>query len=243
MVIVDSRIGSHELIPYIRKCGVVCEETNLEYGDAYFEGNGPNSRINIGFERKTLHDMLHSIDDNRYAAHQMPGMAQMYDKSFLIIEGLWKPHEDGTLMEGFKGGSIWGQCKHGTNRVMYAKLRRYLYSIQLAGVVVIYTRDIFQTAYDICEAYHYFSKSWSGHTSLLELQKLAMPSLIGEKASICRQWASALTDVGTKFSLEAEKLFKSSPIKLATSNEVDWLRIPRIGVKLARNIIREINER
>lgn len=242
MILVDSRIGSIEVLPYIKKHSIPCMEDNLEFGDFAFEGNGPKGKINIGIERKTLHDILHCIDDSRYTAHQLPGMAQTYDKSFLLIEGLWKPHEDGTLMEGFRGGTSWGPLRYRSNRVMYSKLRRYLFSVSLSGVVVLYSRDIQQTATDICEVYHYFQKQWSNHTSLLELQKLAIPCMTG-KPSLCLKWASDLSDIGVKLGMEAEKLFRRSPIRLATSQETDWLRIKGIGVPTARRIIEEINER
>ncbi len=243
MILVDSRIGSSEVLPYIKKCGVPAIETMLDFGDFAIEGNGPDGKIMIGIERKRLHDMLSCIDDSRYAAHQRPGMMAAYSKSFLLVEGHWRPHDrDGTLMEGFRGGSVWGQCKYRSSRTMYSKLRRYLFSISLSGVVVIYSRDIVQTAIDICEIYHYFQKPWEKHTSLLELQKLAIPDVTGAP-SLCRKWANALTNIGAKYSIEAEKVFGRSAIKLAKGSEQDWLRIPGIGVATARNVIKEIWEK
>jgi ERCC4-type nuclease len=222
----------------MKKLQLPCESATLEYGDFALEGNGPNGRIAIGIERKTLHDLLSCIDDSRYAAHQRPGMMRMYDKSFLILEGCWKPHEEGFLMEGFRAGQSWGFCKYRTQRVMYAKLRRYLFSISLSGVVVIYSRDPFQTAYDIGELYHYFSKKWENHTSLLSVQQLAIPDVRGT-IPLVRKWAAQVTDVGVKLSLEAEKLFKT-PFKLANAAEEEWLQLPRVGVKTARQIVKEI---
>src|SRR5512140_926633 len=141
MIIVDSRIGSKELCPIIRRLGVPCELTQLEYGDAAMEGNGKGGKVVIGIERKTLHDMLHCIDDARYASHQRPGMARMYDVSILLIEGTWRPHENGLLMELFRG-TQWGECRYRSSRVMYSKLYRYLLSVALSGVIITYTRDI-----------------------------------------------------------------------------------------------------
>lgn len=238
MILVDSRIGSAEVAPYITRNRVPVEKVTLEYGDFAIEGNGKNGKINIGIERKTLHDCLHCIDDARYTAHQRPGMLGLYDQSFLIVEGCWKPHEDGTLMEGFKGGSFWGQCKYRSNRVMYSKLRRFLFSVSLSGVVVIYSRDITQTAYDLCEMFHYFSKPWSAHKSLLETQTILLPSLTG-KPSLVRKIAAQITDVGATLSMEAEKQFRNA-YTLINADEIDWMRIPKIGVKTAQQIVREI---
>lgn len=239
MILVDRRIGSQELIPHIKRIGVTVEKADLQFGDAAFEGKGPDGTIAIGVERKTLHDMLTCIDDARYSGHQRVGMAQMYTVSILMIEGHWKPHDaQGVLMEGFNGGVSWGYCKYRSQRTMYSKLYRYLLSVSLSGVLVSYSRDPFHTAYNICEAFHYFQKPWTAHTSLQEVQKLNLPTL-NAKPSLVRKWAADIEGIGTKLSLDAERLFKS-PIRLANAEELDWLKIPGVGVKTARQVVREI---
>lgn len=239
MILIDGRVGSKELLPYIKKLGIPCELTHLEYGDVCFAGKGPKGEITIGVELKRLHDMLGCIDDSRYSAHQRPGMMQMYDKSFLMVEGHWRNHEEGWLMEGFQGGASWGFCKYRTSRVMYSKLYRYLLSVGFSGVTVLYSRDIVQTAYNIGEVYHWFSKKWENHTSLIDVQKLAIPAM-DMQASLVRKAAAQITDVGAKFSLHAEKIFRNLH-RLANSSEQDWMKIPRLGIGTAQQIVREIN--
>lgn len=239
-VLVDSRIGSAELAPIIRRKGVQAEVTTLPFGDVCFEGNGPNGSIVIGVERKTLSDMLNCIDDARYSAHQMPGMAQSYDKSFLVIEGIWgagtPPFMEGVLITS-KGGS-WFPLKYRSQQVMYSKLYRYLISVALSGVIITFSRDIEHTAINICEMFHYFQKKWTNHTALNEIQKLAIPQLSG-KPSLVRRWATQLDGIGVKHSMAAEKVFKRAP-DLAMAGEEEWLRVPGIGVKTAQSIVREI---
>lgn len=239
MILVAHERGSRELLPIIQRIGVKAEIANLPSADFAFEGNGPDGTVNIGVERKTIHDMLACIDDARYSAHQKIGMKQLYNLSFLCVEGMWRAHDpDGWLMELFPGSQSWAFCKPGGRRVLYSKLRRYLYSVSLSNVNVIQTRDMYQTAYDVCELYHYFQKKWSAHTSLLEVQKFAIPDM-NFKPSLVRRWASDLEDIGVKHSLEAEHLFKT-PIRLAQADEMDWLKINGIGVKTATKIIREV---
>lgn len=246
MILVDDRTGSKELLPLIQNIGVKCELTRLEYGDAAFEGNGPNGYITFGVERKTLHDMLACIEDARYAAHQRPGMLMLYSKSFLCLEGLWCAGESrdykGTLMQGFQGGSSWGPLRtKGGRNTQYSKLYRYLVSVALSGVIITYPTNLYQTAYQICELYQYFQKKWQSHTSLIEVQKLNIPSLSG-KPSLVRRWASELTDAGVVASIEAEKGFKTAKA-LANADESQWLKlgIPGVGPKTARQYVREIN--
>lgn len=228
-----------DMLNHIRRSGVSCEPDNLLYADACFEGRGPLGTVCVGIERKALHDMLQCIDDARYTGHQRIGMKQMYAVSVLAIEGHWRPHDgDGHLMEGFNGGVSWGYCKYRSQRTMYAKLYRYLISVALSGVIVTYSRDVQHTAANILEWFHYFQKKWDGHTSLQEMQSLAIPTL-NAKPSLVRRWANDLDSIGTKLSEDAEALFKT-PIKLATSEETDWLRIRGIGPKTAQEIVRAI---
>lgn len=238
MILIDSRVGSRELAPYISKNSIKIELCTLPFGDFAFTGNGPKGPISVGIERSTIHDFLHKIDDARYAGHQRIGMSQLYGSSILIIEGHWKPHEDGWLMEGFNGGNSWGYCKYRSKYTLYSKLRRYLFSVSLSGVTVLYTRDIFHTAYDICELYHWYQKKWNNHTALLEVQKPNIPSLSG-KPSLARRWAHAITDIGVKISEDAERLFKNGKA-LGNSSEADWLKLPGVGETTAKKIVREI---
>lgn len=239
MILADYHRGSHELIPYITKHGVKSEKADLVYGDFAFEGNGPKGPILIGVERKTLHDMLMCIDTAHYSGKQLVGMKKMYGYSFLLLEGVWRPHDsEGWLMESVNDSQFF-YCKQTSTRVLYSKLRRYLISVGLAGVQVIYSRDMRQTGYDLCELFHYFQKSWNKHTSLIEMHKLNIAQLSG-KPSVTRRWAESLEGIGSTHGMDAERVFKR-PIDLAQATEREWLRIPGIGPKTARKIVREIH--
>lgn len=253
MILVDFRKGpnkgSTDFRPMLNKLGLKAQTANLEFGDFAFEGNGPKGPMLIGIERKSLHDMLSCIDDSRFSAHQRVGMLKMYKVSILILEGVWKPHDEtGMLMEGFerrietklgmRWEMAWAPCKPGGRSVEYAKLRRYLFSMMLGGVYVDYTRNQQQTAYDVHEWYHYFQKPWRKHKSLLEMQKLALPSLTGPP-SVVRQWANALDGIGAEKSDAAARIFKT-PFDLAYSDEDDWMQIPGVAMPTAERIIKTI---
>jgi ERCC4-type nuclease len=239
MILVDSRVGSREMLPFIQRFSCPSQIAELQFGDACFEGNGPLGKISMGIERKALSDMLNCIDDSRYAAFQKPGMKAMYERSILVIEGVWKPDtSSGYLLECVAALS-WRPYKYRMQMVRYSKLFRYLLTVQLTGVIVICTRNIEETSYIICEMYHYFQKKWDDHTSMLETQKLNIPELRG-RPSLMRRWAAELSGVGVKLSMAAEKSFDSA-YKLANADEVDWVRVPGISVKLAREIYEEIH--
>lgn len=244
MIIVDFRKGGttedipQQFVGQLKSLGLKAEKGDLQYGDFAFDGNGPDGPIGIGVERKTLHDLLNCIDDSRYNMQRI-GMKNCYNVSALMVEGHWKPHDPrGLLMEGFNGGTSWSYCRYRSQQTLYAKVYRYLTSVALSGVLVSYSRDVFHTAYNVHELYHYFQKRWGDHTSLLETQKLNIPSL-NIKPNLTRLWATDLTDVGVKTSMLAERQFKT-PLALANADEVEWLKIPGIGVKTAQQIVREI---
>lgn len=238
MILVDRAQGSKELKSLIRAYGVMCDDTSLgELGDVCFEGHGPRGTIGIGIERKRLHDMLHCIDDARYN-RQRVDMAQLYGKCFLMLEGHWKAHEDGTLMEGFNGGTKWAPCRYRSQTNQYSKLYNYLVSVSLSGVHVSYSRDINHTVFNTICLYRYFQKKWTDHTSLQEVQKLAIPAMMG-RPSVTRKWATDLDGIGVKYSQEAERLFKF-PLALALGEVEEWLSIPGLGYKTASDIVKEI---
>lgn len=246
MILCDRRKGSAELLSMIRSIGVQAELTELAYADFAFEGNGPSGRIAVGVERKALHDMLNCIDDHRYIDTQRKGMARMYGAGYsvLMLEGEWRARDgdgSGLLMEGHKdrdGRTVWSVCKPSGRPVMYSKLYRYLFSINLSNVMITYSRDMWQTAYNVCELYHYFQKRWADHTSILETQRLALPTML-TAPSLTLKWATDIDGVGVKTGADAERLFKL-PTNLSNSTEEDWCRIPGIAAKTAGHIMRQI---
>jgi ERCC4-type nuclease len=211
----------------------------LEYGDACFEGNGPDdTSMTIGIERKTVGDMLNCIEDARYVAHQRPGMLAMYRFNFLIVEGIWKPEIDTGYMLELVGAMNWRPYRNRAFIVRYDKLFRYLISVQLAGTPVIMTRDLDHTAFNLVSMYRYFQKKWEDHTSLTEVQKLNIATLAG-KPSLVRRWAEELEGVGGKIGQAAAQIF-DTPLALAQADEEQWIKVPGVGAKLARAIVKSV---
>lgn len=246
MILVDRREkpnkrSNEELVGLIRRMGVQAQLDTLEYGDFAFEGLDSKGPILIGVERKRLHDMLGCIEDSRLSVHQRLGMVQMYNEPWLLLEGVWRPHDpDMILMEGNNGGQWW-PSKPGGRPVAYSKLRRYLFSVARTRsfVDILYTRDIVHTAQDICELFHYYQKR--DHTSHVTKQKLNIPAFV-DKPTLVRRWAEEIDGVGPKKAADAARLFKT-PQALANSEAIEWLCIDGIGVKSAESIVNQIQGR
>lgn len=245
MILIDTREEGHDkkkknldLVQHIVRQNVPVETTYLPFADAAIEINGPEGVALVGVERKRLHDMLNCVEDGRYNAQRI-GMKLEYPVSILVIEGHWKPHDpEGFLMEGFQGGMTWGFMKPRGNRVLYAKLYRYLFSVALTGVIVQYTRDPFHTAFNLTEIHGWGQKRWDDHTALQEIQKFALPTL-NRRPTLKQKWANAIEGIGVKKWPFVDRQFRS-PLAMAQADEKEWLRIPGLGIRSAQRIVQEI---
>ena len=253
-ILVDAAVGSFELQSLIQRQGIRCDKVHLDSADACFEGMGPEGQVLIGVERKKVQEALDCIDTGRLGGFQLPKMRRIYRFSFVIIEGVWKPDpRQGFLLREFvKDGKVfWGDQGFG-GRVMYHKLRRYLFSLTMAGAHVILTRDIVHTAYDICELYHWFQKDWRKHTSMETLytghawdvqpkqsEELVMIPTIDRRPSLPRLWGAGIDGIGVKLSADVERVFKTGR-QLANADEAEWMNVPGVGMKMAADIVGQI---
>src|SRR5258708_4217661 len=108
MITVDDRGGSHGQqsaqrplcdlkLALNRTPGghVEAELRRLEFGDYAFVGNGHAGDELVGFELKTIKDLLSSLKSSRLPAHQVRGMTEMYSRMWLVVEGIWRPSKSG----------------------------------------------------------------------------------------------------------------------------------------------------
>lgn len=232
MILIDRRKGSGELLPMIRQLGVKAELDTLEASDACFEGNGPDGRSLVGIERKKISDLLHCIDDGRYAGLQQPGMGQLFTYRILIVEGIWKPSPNGQLME--LRNNIW---IHPTGHpVLYDKVFSFLSSVALvAGTTCIRSSTDKETAYQIVALYKWFNKAWEDHTSQFEHNRVVFPAIL--KPTFERTVAACLPGIGVKLAIQAEKHFKTMA-RMANADELGWMHI--VGPKTASRIVKQI---
>lgn len=88
MLLVDYREGSHDLVAPLQRMGLEVEETTLAFGDISFVGRGHKGKaVSIGIEFKKLGEYVGSLRSNRLCGHQLIGMRDTYDYSYLLIEG------------------------------------------------------------------------------------------------------------------------------------------------------------
>ncbi len=187
MIVIDHRkdwalLSSH-FKPYgiqVIKAGGDGAYPEMEYGDLMWTGSGPEGVCTVGVERKALSDLVSSIQSRRLSGHQLIGMLESYDYSFLVVEGVYRAGAMGELEVRKSRGGKWGwhgleargrKGKGGSTPMMlYRELSNYLQTLELkCGVQVIRTSDHRETAAWAAGAYRWFEKEWEAHRSHEEI--------------------------------------------------------------------------
>jgi len=249
MILVDRRTGSGELAGPLRAAGCPVEVCTLDYGDVAFIGNGPgNEPVAIGIERKTLNDMLTSIQNLRWAGHQLPGLCESYGWVWLIIEGLYRPETGSGALQS--AGSLdnetpflrgkWFDAGYGRNRFMYRELDHYLTTLEThAAVRVRRSSNEYETVKIISSLYSWWTtKDYDEHRSHLALDTIiARDSRLMIRPSVPRMIAAQLPGVGYEKSEAVVRHFGGSVRTMVQASVKDWMAVKGIGKTLASKIV------
>lgn len=252
-IALDYRTGSKELEPLFRDYGIQVEVKKLEFGDLAFEGNGPQGRCAVVFERKVVSDLIASIQSRRLSGHQMPGMADAYDYCYLIVEGAYRPGPSGEMQVGqgsFQGDVTFGgrwTGGFGRRPLLYRAIDNYLATLELqAGVIFRRTLSPVETVAVVVDLYHWWNdKLWNEHSSHLGVYAPAVVkagksrlNLARRKVSLAEKWAMQLDGIDTKGQLVAE--YFGSARAMANADPLEWAGINGIGKQTARQVVEAI---
>lgn len=239
MILVDRRIGSRELVAPLERLGLPVTETTLEYGDVAFEGRGRDDQpVYIGIERKRVNDLIQSLTSGRLAGHQLVGLQQAYDYCWLLVEGAWRHHRSGAIVE-IKGG-----CARPTHSRMHAStLEKRLLTLQLRGGLFIWqTESLRESARFLQCLYRYWTDaSLDEHTSHEAIYHHA-ESLV--RISPTREAFHAWPTIGYRTSAAVEQAFGTLRRAMHATVE-EWAAIEiedrhggkrRLGIKDAQRI-------
>jgi ERCC4-type nuclease len=225
----------------IERLGLKCEVTELEYGDFAFEGRGERGTAFIGIERKTIGDLLSSIQSGRFSGHQLIGMLEMYDYQYLLVEGAYRPSQNGILEEFVPRLKAWKEVSHGKRIYTYAEVDRWLGTIEVhTPVIVRRAYGIYETAHMVKGMYHRWrSKEWDEHRSHLAFVE---PSRRGgggaisfRKPTLVQCVAKELPGVGWDRSKAIAKHFQTV-VEMVNADEKEWMEIEGIGKGMATKI-------
>jgi len=240
ILLVDSRTGSKELLPLIQGQGVeVTIADELVAGDFAFEGKGPDAtNVLIGVERKTVRDMLNCIGTGRFGGVQLVRLHQMYQRYYLIVEGIYGCGMDGMLEE--PGPNGWHPLAVGGRGFMHSMLERYLMSVEECSHIRIHkTSNRLDTARKVANLWHFWNdKAYEKHRAT-DVKQATHVEI--KPWSLKRRIASELPGIGTDRSKTVAKHFRSTRQMIA-ADALDWSQIQGIGMKTARAITTKLGE-
>lgn len=166
----DPRAGSGDLAPLLEH-RVSLQVQQREYGDAWFEGQGPRGPVKIGVEIKKIQDAATCMVDQRFAGHQLPGLLGDYNVVYLVLEGTYRCGGDGSLLieriVKWPGGSktISSPAKGGG--IDFSRFERWLTSIEeKAAVRLRHTSGRLETAQLLIDLAAWWAKPWASHSAL-----------------------------------------------------------------------------
>ncbi|MHC4616339.1 MAG: ERCC4 domain-containing protein [Planctomycetota bacterium] len=234
MIQIDDRVGSAEIAPYLSGCGKrkLCR---LEFGDFAFEGRGePGQVVKVGVERKTVGDFIQSLTHGRLLSHQLPGMAEQYDRPYLLIEGGWGYGAKGCLLVTQEGKTF--RYNHGARGFSPSAISSALQTISvMGGVPVIRAYDMKDSGNQLSWLYAWWQKGFAGHKSLSNPMP-ATPAINGSllrRPSTMERIASCLPGIGGKGCKVVAKAFPSLEA-MAWATEEDWVKIEGVGKVTAK---------
>lgn len=242
MILVDDRIGSKDLLKPLQDAGLPAQIARLEFADVAFQGKGPSgSALDIGVELKTLSDLVGSLRTGRLAGHQLPGLSQQYDYTWLIVEGQWR-HDTAGRVVTYKGKVRGWQPIPG--KMSASELEKQVLTLECCGGLhVRYTNTRADTVRFLGNLYRWWTdRAMDAHTSHLAVH--TAPTIV--PVSDFRQAIMRWPHIGLKVSKAVERAFGGS-IQAASHASVErWAGIEtvtesgqsrRLGRKAAEEIV------
>lgn len=243
MILVDKCIGSRDLIDdgYLSPdCAMLSDLVDIG-GDFSFLGSGPDGlNLTIGGELKALsgrsQDALDSWKSGRFVGTQLPKMVRNYQRIYLIIEGVYRPGENGCIevpkwvnSEARTQSWEWVPLPFHTD---YRQFDNWLNSLTESGKVrVKRTLDRFETARVIMDLYLWWQKDYDDHRSLFGFDTSQAP--VGELPSFKRRVAKEIDGIGWNKSEQVATYFPSVQA-MSNAPMEDWMAIPGIGSSIAK---------
>jgi hypothetical protein len=160
-ILLDDR--EQDMEPRLAQYGLPVSVVRLDFGDLAIQSS--DGRL-IGYERKRLTDLINSMKDRRLSGHQLKGMYNLYDRVELVVEGVWRAGEGGSIEVPNGRTGSWQQLYHFREGISYRQVDSYLYSQhECGGVAVWRTGSSQETAALYASRYEWWQKPYHLHKS------------------------------------------------------------------------------
>lgn len=238
MILIDDRVGSKDLVKYLPKA--LCTLTRLEYADCAFLGSGPKGHVPVGVEIKTINDLLNSLHSGRFVGHQLPGMKQDYEESWLLIQGEYRCERGTGILQiprGPKG--TWVDAGRAHRRMMFRDLQAWITTFTIvAGIHVWRTRNRTETAQTVLGLYRWWRKGYKEHHGWRGFDRSGAPTFVVDPPLV-RRVAKELEGVDWVRSAAVADHFKTV-FDMVLADEKEWESIDGIGRIISKRVVKEI---
>lgn len=244
MILVDDQAGSKDLFPYIKQVTPDCHLCRLDppFGDCMWVGNGPDGKsLTVGVEYKKFTEILDAITGNgRFAAHQVGGMVEHYDRRYLLIEGRIRTDRNSGVLQQWVGGA-WREIYRNGRTFTYREFEHWITTVEEhAGFRIKVTYDEYESARWVVAKYSWYTtKEWDEHSALKQFHVQPPPAMSFAPPSLVRRVAKEFTGIGWEKTFAVERRFPTVR-QMVCANESEWREVDGIGKVLASRIVKEI---
>jgi len=238
-LLIDDRAGSKELEPFVTAPHQI---TRLGSADFAIIGNGPTSAVSVGVERKTVSDLISSMESGRLSGHQLIQLSNDYDYVYILVEGLWRPRSDDGILEVWSRGK-WKPYRKGVQMKMARDISNYLNTLAICcGVIVWRTDNIQQTGRWLSDVYRWWHKPWDKHRAHIKQFNVAPPpTAMLRKPTLLHRLVKELDGIGwDKGKALADHFGSLAELLFATEKQIK--EVPGIGKVLAKRVHKELEE-
>lgn len=236
MILIDDRVGSKELASLLPRT-VPSTLTRLQYGDCSWIGEGPDGPVSVGVERKTIHDLVSSMDNGRLQ-DQLRGMQNCYEARYIVVEGVWRANTMTGVVETLRGRE-WCDLAHGNQRWMYRRVANYLNRLAIAFSAHVWqTGNWNETALWVAATYNWWQKQWREH-KVHGFTVISPPRVQLRQAPLLARIVKEIEDIGWERASEIARHYRST-LDLAMADEKELAKIKGVGKVLAKRIVEQL---
>lgn len=261
MILIDSSVGSKELVRYppLNNPSLACladlsgHEGNRSSADISFAGKGPEGLLSIGIEFKSLSDLLSSIHSGRLQDTQIPTLKREYDRCWILYYGRYRCGQDDNLetlwTNPHNHRDYWKPYNFIGNRPMkYGYLESSLLSYTEAGICHKSVPTIEDAAKWIGCLYRWWQKDYDKHSSFRtfdrssDLRKPAIMPGIDEHTRAKMEFADRIPGIDYKKSMSIAGHFDSIQ-DMVNAGVDEWMRVPGIGKVISKVAVEMFSRR
>lgn len=246
MIILDPRVGSGELLDHFANYDVEVRSKHIDFGDAWFWGNGDDGPVKIGVERKGIKDLVSSMRSDRLSGFQLRGLVNTYAWVYLLIEGVYRCSNEG-VVEIFggrsrMGGAMWSPLTINGAAISFREVNHYINTLQCkCGIIVDYTGSDKETVAWLVSQYKWWEKPWDKHDAHEVIYAPYEHILPGRRGGWVQKEIGPIELVAAQYPKVSKKAFNfrkhfKSARQMANAEVKELTKVEGIGKDIAKLI-------